>query len=289
VPAESNLEIRADRKSDPETKGLIEASVKFVKGNFMENRLYMSLDVWNCSFEDWLIRVGKRNHGTTKRKPVEMFADEQKYLLPLYGRSPITIEEEMERNVRTDNTVWYLSNRYSVPYGTYKNEKKVFLEVEDKTLKILSLIGDEIAVHDICTEKGRLIKLDIHRRNKGEKTKNLKDNAVALLGDEFREYIEILCERKPRYVKEQLDIIIKACEGYGRENILTAMHYCADLELYSANDLREAAMMLSAGNIHHIHVASSRLPVEDERYHISVQKRPLSIYSEVALGSVVAQ
>jgi transposase len=45
--AESKLAVRVCRKSDPETKGLIEASVKFVKGNFMENRLYTSLEIWN--------------------------------------------------------------------------------------------------------------------------------------------------------------------------------------------------------------------------------------------------
>jgi transposase len=65
--AESKMEVRVCRKSDPETKGMIEASVKFIKGNFMDNRLYMGIDLWNRAFEEWLIRAAKRRHGTTKR------------------------------------------------------------------------------------------------------------------------------------------------------------------------------------------------------------------------------
>jgi len=124
--SDTKLEVRVCRKSDPETKGIIEASVKFVKGNFMENRPYMGLDIWNQSFEEWLVRTGnKKVHGTTMRRPVEVFAEEQEHLLPLYGVAPAEIAEEMKRNVRPDNTVWYSMNRYAVPPGTYSKTKEV--------------------------------------------------------------------------------------------------------------------------------------------------------------------
>ncbi|MDR0323266.1 MAG: hypothetical protein LBI12_02325 [Treponema sp.] len=285
--AVSKLDVRVCRKSDPQTKGLIEASVKFVKGNFMENRLYMGLDIWNQSFEEWLERTGnKRQHGTTKRKPVDMFAEEQEHLLPLYGIAPAEIAEEMGRNVRPDNTVWYRSNRYSVPYGTYSQTKEVLLSVEDSKLHIMDKIGDIIiATHDICQDKGRLIILDSHRRNKGEKIITLREDAISLLGEEFRDYLETICEEKPRYVKEQFDIVVSACKTYGRETVLAAMSYCQDLELNSANDLRGAAEMLSSRAP--AQDLPNRLPVEGERYHIPVQSRPLSVYAEVAAGNGV--
>jgi transcriptional regulator with XRE-family HTH domain len=286
--AESRLEVRVCRKSDPESKGVIEASVKFVKGNFMENRLYMGLGIWNQSFEGWLDRTGNgQKHGTTKRKPSDMFAEEQEYLLPLYGVAPAVIAEEMDRNVRKDNTVLYKSNRYSVPFGTYSKVKKVFLAVEDGKLQIMDQIGELIATHDICEEKGKLIRPESHRRNKSERIKELLDKAVSLLGGEFREYLETICERKPRYVRDQLDLTISACEAYGRETLLAAMAYCQELELYSANDLRDAA---EAMGVQQLPNQPSRLPVEDERYHIPVQKRDLSIYADAAAaGSGVAQ
>ena len=286
--AETKLGVRVCRKSDPETKGVIEASVKFVKRNFMEHRLYMGIGIWNKSFEDWLIRTGNgKQHGTTKRKPAEMFSDEQVHLLPLYGVAPAVITEAMDRNVRQDNTVLYRSNRYSVPYGTYSTDKEVFLTADGGRLHIINRAGDTLAEHGISNEKGKLIRLESHRRNKSEKLKTLRDKALALLGEEFRDCVDTICARMPRYVKEQLDIIIKACQSYGRECVVSAMLYCQRLELFSANDLRDAAEMLSGYRSQQMQ--PSRLPVENERYHIPVQARALSVYAGVASRSGVTQ
>ncbi len=285
--AESKLEVRVCRKADPETKGLIEASVKYIKGGFIENRLYTSMDVWNRSFEEWLVRAAKRRHGTTKRKPAEMFYEEQEHLLPLYGVAPTEIAEEMDRNVRPDNTVWYKSNRYSVPYGTYAKDKKVFLAVEEGRLRIMTRVGEVLATHEICQEQGRLIRLESHRRDRHARTQALLDKTIALLGVEFKAYLTTLVERKPRYVKDQFDIIMNVCETYGRETALTAMRYCQELDLYSANDLRDAAGTI--GNQQALERPSSRLPAEDERYHVAVQNRALSVYAEVAAGSGAPQ
>jgi transposase len=285
--AETKLDIRVCRKSDPESKGMIEASVKFVKGNFMENRLYMGIDTWNQSFEDWLIRTGNRQkHGTTKRKPSEMFAEEQEHLLPLYGIAPTFIADEMDRTVRQDNTIVYLSNRYSLPLGTYGNTKTVFLIAEGDKLRITDSVGDLLATHQISKEKGKLVKLDSHRRDKNTRIKELLDKTVGLLGEEFRNYLSVLCKEKPRYVKEQLDLVIHACENYGRESVLEAMRYCQSLSLFSANDLCAAAKMYAQPESS---AQPLKLPLEDERYHITVQKRPLSAYVEVAAESGVGQ
>lgn len=82
-------------------------------------------------------------------------------------------------------------------------------------------------------------------------------------------------------------IVLTACEAHGRETVLVAMRHCQELELYSANDLRGAIEMISA-QMPPL-AQPTRLPVEDERYHIPVQKRDLSVYAEVASGSGVAQ
>jgi transposase len=286
--AETKLAVRVCRKSDPESKGLVEASVKYVKGNFMANRLYMGIDIWNQSFEDWLVRTGNRKkHGTTKRKPVDMFKEELEHLLPLYGEAPAEIAEEMDRKVRADNTVLYRSNRYSVPYGTYSQVKTVYLAVKDGTLEIMDEAGDVLAMHRISEEKGKLIRPESHRRNKNEKVDALRDKTIALLGDEFQEYLCILCNEKPRYVKEQLGIVVKACEVFGRENALAGMRYCKERELYSANDMRDAAEMYFGQSPEQL--STNQLPVSDERYHIPVQRRELSVYAEVAAGIGVAQ
>jgi transposase len=278
--AETKIGTRVCRKSDPESKGKIEASVKFVKGNFMENRFYMGQRIWNESFEEWLERTGNgRAHGTTKRKPSEMFLEEREHLLPLYGYAPVEAVEYLERNIRPDNTVLYLSNRYSLPLGTYGREKTVCLNAKDGKLHIMNRIGEPITTHEISAEKGRLVKLESHRRDRGRRTDELLNKTVALLGEEFREYLTALCETKPRYVKEQLGLVVNACQAYGRERVMAAMRYCREMELYSAVDLKDAAGVMCANEAQ---ATPERLPVKDDRYHVNVQKRALAVYADVA-------
>ncbi len=284
---ESKLDVLVCRKSDPESKGKIEAVVRFIKGNFMENRLFMDLDIWNRSFEEWLIRTGNgRIHGTTKRKPCDMFLEEQVHLRPLLGAAPEPPASDTERTVRKDNTILYRSNRYALPLGTYSRQKKVVIESDDQQkLNIFTITGDKIITYPICPEKGRLIKADAYRRETEKKISDRLDKAVLLLGEEFREYLKALCIKKPRYVKEQLGVVVKTCEAYGRESTLIAVKYCTENELFSANDLAGATSALCEQIPQG--PAAIRLPVDDERYHVSVQKRPLSIYSDVATAKAV--
>ena len=278
---ETHLQTRVCRKSDPETKGKIEAVVRFIKGNFMENRLYMSLDLWNQSFEEWLERTGNgRVHETTKRKPSELFAEEQEHLLPLFGTPPQQNKENMSRTVRKDNTVLFRSNRYSLPLGTFNTQKVVDFEVVGEQLKIYTTTGDLLTEHPLSQGKGKLIKANAHRYERDRKIRERLEKTVSLLGEEFRNYLTALCRAKPRYVKEQLALTIKTCESYGRETTLKAIAFCSEQELWSASDLAGAtAALMEKAQL----IPQGRLPVSDEKYHIAVQIRPLSVYAEAAL------
>jgi hypothetical protein len=209
-----------------------------------------------------------------------MFLEEQEHLLPLYGHAPVDAVDYMERNIRPDNTVLYLSNRYSVPLGTYGREKMVLLSVKEDKLHIMNRIGELITTHDINRERGKLVKHDSHGRDRHRRADDLLNQTVALLGEEFREYLTVLCDRKPRYVKEQLGLVVNACRTYGREHVIAAMKYCRELELYSAVDLNDAVGAMYVQEP--VPLFPERLPVEDERYHVTVQKRALSVYAEVA-------
>ena len=278
---ETHLETLVCRRSDPETKGKIEAVVRFIKGNFMDNRLYMGLGIWNKSFEEWLERTGNgRVHETTKHKPSELFREEQEHLLPLFGAPPEQNKETMSRTVRKDNTVLFRSNRYSLPLGTFNTQKSVDLEVVGEQLKIYTTTGDLLAEHPLCHDKGKLIKAAAHRYERNQKIRERLDKVVSLLGEEFREYLTALCRVKPRYVREQLALAVKTCESYGRETTLKAIVFCSEQELWSASDLAGAAAVL-VERTQSIPVA--RLPLSDDKYHIAVQIRPLSVYAEAAL------
>ena len=74
----SGFEVYLCRKNDPESKGRVEATVKYFKNSFAKNRQFVNIDTWNQSFEDWLIRTGNaRVHGITKKVPAEVFEQEK--------------------------------------------------------------------------------------------------------------------------------------------------------------------------------------------------------------------
>lgn len=56
------------RRADPESKGMIENVVKYIKGNFADSRVYSNIEDWNRRASQWLERTGNHNvHQTTKK------------------------------------------------------------------------------------------------------------------------------------------------------------------------------------------------------------------------------
>lgn len=56
----------------------------------------------------------------------------------------------LTRGVRKDNTILYLSNRYSVPLGTYRPGKQLYLTIEADTIVLTDPANNQvIATHKI--------------------------------------------------------------------------------------------------------------------------------------------
>lgn len=71
------------RGNDPESKGRIEAAVKYVKYNFAKHRTYTDLVDFNELCLKWLERTGNgKMHEITKKVPAEVFEFEKQHLEP---------------------------------------------------------------------------------------------------------------------------------------------------------------------------------------------------------------
>ena len=69
----------------PQTKGKVESGVKYVK-RFLRGKEFTSLDDLNARLLEWIVTVAdQRVHGTTHRKPAEMFLEEKDLLLSVEG------------------------------------------------------------------------------------------------------------------------------------------------------------------------------------------------------------
>ncbi len=239
------------RKADPESKGKIEAVVKYIKRNFAANRLFSDIRAWNESFYGWLQRTGNYNvHGTTKKIPAEVFLIEQKHLKPVPSMK--VPKEIVTRTVRKDNTIMHRGNRYTVPYGTYKPDCELRLEEKAQTIKLFDQqTGALVAEHIISLEKGQLVRNNNHLRDHSAKARQLFENTLSLIGDqpETRAMLEGIRLEKPRYVREQYLIMQKMTTLFSKEIILEALSYCLERQLYCAADCLDIAGWLEQGQV----------------------------------------
>jgi transposase len=266
------------RAGDPQSKGKVESVVKFVKRNFLENRVFADDEILNSSALEWLDRTGNaKMHGTTKQIPAMAFKEERECLRPLID-AMLTGAEYICRTVRKDNTILYDSNRYSVPIGTYDNQKEVQIDAKDGLLRIMTVFGDHICEHMISTGRGMLIKNQNHGRNKTERLDQLLETVSALLGYEALDFLRHLRYDKARYARDQLKMIESLCGKYSAGQTLKAIQACQELGLMSAAYVKDY--------LKHIRVVPvaplpAVIPVSNRKYHVTAEKRPIDAYMKV--------
>lgn len=238
------FKVRLCKTNDPESKGRVEAVVKYMKRNFADHRLFIDLKIWNRCCEDWLERTANsKQHGITKKVPAEVFLVEKQYLRPVPFSKTIP-EDIVTRSVRKDNTILYNSNRYSVPIGTYEPGLELQLKDEAGTLTLLNPVTDQIvAKHRISLEKGALVQNTHHLRDNTKKIDEFYEKTLALLGDTAQavEFLLGLRREKSRYVREQFGLMNQLALKYPSPIVEQAVTYCLTQKLYSAVDCRDAA------------------------------------------------
>jgi hypothetical protein len=106
----------ACRPRRPQTKGKVERPFLFIEKNLLSGREFRSLEHLNEVTAWWLAEVADvRVHRQTRRRPVDLHAEELPHLIPLPER-PYEVAEVVYRTVDAEGFVSYGQNRYSVPW-----------------------------------------------------------------------------------------------------------------------------------------------------------------------------
>jgi len=275
------------RAADPESKGKVEAVVKYVKNNFAAHRNFASIALFNEECLDWLARTGNANiHGITKRIPAEVFLVEKQYLRPISKAVNIPANI-VTRGVRKDNTILYHSNRYSVPLGTYRPGKKLFLTEEDGNIIFTDPDSNHVtAVHRINPGKGQLIQNNNHLRDHTGKISGLQDQVLEMLGNipEALMLLNMIKTDKPRYVRDQFLLIKATVSNNTVEVIQNAIQYCSDNELWSAVDFRAAVEHFARNNANADTATAIGPPYVPQPYKIKPEARDINDYVAVCGG-----
>jgi transposase len=102
--------------ADPQKKGVVEAGVKYVKGNFLPTRSFRDLADLNAQARRWVLEeAGRRIHGTTREQPFTLFAIEKPLLRALPAIAP-DLGTWTGVRVHRDCHVQFDGCFYSVPF-----------------------------------------------------------------------------------------------------------------------------------------------------------------------------
>lgn len=298
---ERKINIRMCRRSDPESKGKIESVIKYIKNNFAKYRIYYGLDTWNEESWRWLERTGNyKHHNTTKKRPVEVFNIEKHHLRPVsypvanYLDCDNPNDLSITRSVRKDNTIWYKSNRYSVPLGTYNKMKQVRIQQLDNQL-VIQTIDDKkvIAKHKVVIGKGKLIQDSNHLRDRTKGIDTFIETVASYFSDydQAMRYLQVIREKYPRYIRDQLQMLVKTIKSLEQAQIDEGLDECVKRDFYSATefiDIIEYLKRQRQSNSHNKKIKNKDIqpiyPWSESALQTNIQKRDIQEYLSVMEG-----
>lgn len=173
----------------PRAKGKVEATVKFLRNNFMQGMKYgrdfQSLADLNQKVKIWVKEQVNRIHGTTGVKPADRFKEEKLFLRSFNEVKPYQFSSFEERMCTKDAMVNYKYNFYSVP-DNYARKKVFVRELNENGLAFLEIYFEDklIAKHILRTGRGNWVLEEKH-------------------------YIKKIVNKKKIYLEKKAEIIVE--------------------------------------------------------------------------------
>jgi len=230
------LEPIACAARDPESKGIVEGGVRYIKGSALAGRgeelttweAYGRLAPW---WRDEVANV--RLHAATKQRPVDRFQQERPHLRPLPA-VPFNTDEVLPVVVTSHARVGYDGNRYSVPPALAR--KPVTLRANAAEVWIVDE-GREVTRHARCYERGQLIvrpedrlaALKLRRRRQASQCEEEFD-ALGTLAREFHLKLLSMPVKTTVHLRRLLGLV----RLYGRQDVLAAIVRALEYKIHDA-------------------------------------------------------
>jgi transposase len=226
----------ACERRDPESKGIVEGGVRYVKHNALAGRGEQL-----TRFEDYLALAplwrdqvaNVRVHETTRERPVDRFQRERSLLraLPVI---PFDTDEVVPAVVNTQARIEFDGNRYSTPPRFVR--QPVTIRASRDKLRVLHE-GQVVAEHVRCYQRGQLIVLPedrlaalaLRRRSRVSALEQQFD----ALGPEARQF-HLHLNSQPVKTSVHLRRLLGLARLYGTAEVLAAISRALELATYDA-------------------------------------------------------
>jgi transposase len=226
----------ACERRDPESKGIVEGGVRYVKHNALAGRG----EELTC-FEDYLALAplwrdqvaNVRMHETTRERPIDRFERERPLLRPL-PTIPFDTDEVVPAVVTPHARIEFDGNRYSTPPQFVR--RPVTIRAGGDEIRVLHE-GQVVARHVRSYERRQLIVLPDHHlaalglRRRSRST--ALEHAFDALGPDARQF-HLHLRSQPVKTGVHLRRLLGLAQLYGTAELLSAISQALELAAYDA-------------------------------------------------------
>ena len=224
----------AIRPGRPQENLKIERPFWYLETSFLNAREFKDIYDLKQKLQRWLNEVNDvRIHGTTKRRPVDMYIEEQPYLQLLPAKHFDT-SQVVHKVVNEESCIYWEGYQYVVP------EKYMYelcsVRITDSHLIVYSTEGDQVISHELA-EKGRKERYVGEKRKAGEKPDlSIADitSRLKAFGPPMNEYIQQVKRHKPSSWRHHLRSLLALKINYRVEDILVAVQRALDYKIFKS-------------------------------------------------------
>ena len=237
----ASFHIHACEGFDPESKGKVEAAVKYVKQDCLYGESFRSETELRAYTLDWLNEVANiRVHGTTKDQPQQHYDRSERSHMNHYHVAITSLDNTPMQTRKVDKTglISWVSNKYSVPMEW--QQSRIGVSEANGQLHLLDpATGELIGQHTVSLDKGLIIKNRDHYRDKTQALEALEALLIERLGiDVGRAIAAQLKATMPRFYKDQLRGALDVLKHYGELPVALTTHLLERKDL-TASKMRD--------------------------------------------------
>ena len=208
----------------PQENLKVERPFWYLEQNFLNGREFKDRDDLKKQLRQWLTEVNDvRIHGTTKKKPIDLYTEEHPFLQPLpenhYDTSLVT-----QKVVNQESCIYWEGYQYVVP-EKYMFELCPIRITQDYKMVIYSPAGEQIACHPLA-EKGRKERYVGYHQKPRKKPNLVIADVISRLesfSPDMRKYIEEVKRHKHETWRHHLRRLLALKVNYRVEDIMVAV------------------------------------------------------------------
>jgi len=245
---------------DPQKKGRVESGVKYVKNSFVPLRRFRTLADANEQLKKWLLETaGNRIHGTTRQKPLTMFAETEKLMLQPLPDVPPQLAVWTRVKLHGNCHVQFEKCYYSAPFRLVR--RQLWLKATDNTVKLYYDLN-MVAIHPRLKKPGSRSTVDEHLPPEALAYK-MQDPQWCLkqaeqIGPHCHRFIRQLFADRVLDNLRAAQGVIGLCKKYGQRRLEAACHRAL---FYDNPKYRTVKSILAQG--------LDQLPIEDDETPLS--------------------